>query len=445
MSDTPTDSYLSWGRCFRYAHRVRPLRWRTDDLSFLRGAEGSVLPYGCGRSYGDSCLNEGGTLLTTTGLNRFIAFDRETGVLRCEAGVTLEEVLALTVPAGWFLSVTPGTKFVTVGGAVANDVHGKNHHVAGTFGCHVRAFELARSDGSRYVCTPAQHAEWYRATIGGMGLTGLILWVELQLKHISSPAIDLETIKFTTLDEFFALSEESDQAFEYTVSWLDCLSRGSGAGRGIFGRGNHAAPDPARNGHARSTAGHGLLRVPFDVPEFLLNHWTMQAFNWAVYHAQRPRVVRRRLAYEPFFYPLDAIHDWNRGYGRRGFFQYQFVMPTVHRPAFERVLDAIAESGDASFLVVLKKFGDVPSPGLLSFPAPGINLALDFPNRGPQTLALLERLDAIVIEHGGRLYPAKDARMSPHAFQASFPQWQAFAEYVDPKFSSSFWRRVTQP
>ncbi len=444
MTTPLTTTYRSWGRCFDYAHHVHQLRWPSDDLSHLAADNGSVLPYGFGRSYGDSCLNDGGTLLHTAGLNRFAAFDPDTGVLRCEAGVSLAQLLELVVPRGWFLPVSPGTKFVSVGGAVANDVHGKNHHVAGTFGRHVRQFELLRSDGSRRTCSPTENPDFFRATVGGLGLTGLIPWVELQLRQIPSPMIDVETIKFDTVDEFFALSEESDRDFEYTMSWLDCLARGRAAGRGLFARGNHAAAGSANGTAAAAPKAHGLLRVPFDLPSAVLNSWSMRTFNQVVYHAgQRQKRVQRHLSYDTFYYPLDAIHDWNRIYGKRGFFQHQFVLPTEQRDALDRILQLIADSGNGSFLVVFKKFGEVESPGMLSFPMPGVTLALDFPNRGDATRALLDRLDEIVVTHGGRVYPAKDARMSPETFNASFPHWHEFAEYVDPKFSSSFWRRVT--
>ena len=257
--------------------------------------------------------------------------------------------------------------------------------------------------------------------------------------------IDVETIKFESVDEFFALSEESDRDYEFTMSWLDCLAQGTSAGRGIFARGNHAPADAANGQQAHTPGAHGLLRVPFDFPGAVLNTWTMKSFNRLVYHVgQRTKRVNRRMGYGTFFYPLDAVHEWNRIYGKRGFFQHQFVIPTEERDALDRILGLIADSGNASFLVVFKKFGAIESPGMLSFPMPGVTLALDFANRGAATRELLDRLDEIVIAHGGRVYPAKDARMTPETFQASFPRWHEFAEYVDPKFSSSFWRRVTR-
>lgn len=434
-----TRTYESWGKYPKSEPAgVEQIYWRCRPLALDR-FERPVLPYGLGRSYGDCCLNDDGILIDVSGLDRFIAFDRHRGILRCEAGVTLEEVLELIVPHGWFLPVTPGTKHVTIGGAIANDVHGKNHHNAGTFGRHVSAFELERSNGERLICSPTRNTELFEATIGGLGLTGLILWAEFSLKRITTPMIDMERIRFGALDEFFDLSARSDQKYEYTVAWIDCLAQGHTLGRGVFMRGNHA-----EGSDALETDGNTMLSVPFDFPSFALNPMTMRAFNTVYYHSQLRRSVRRRVHYEPFFYPLDAVRDWNRIYGKRGFFQYQCVVPKDgDGAAIREIIARIARYGAASFLAVLKEFGDVPSPGMLSFPRSGVTLALDFPNNGVQTLSLFDELDELVLEAGGAVYPAKDARMSAESFQAFFPEWQAFSEYVDPNFSSSFWRRVS--
>ncbi len=399
-----------------------------------------MLPYGYGRSYGDSCLNNGGVLLDITGLRRFLAFDEKNGLIRCEAGVTLADILEVIVPRGWFLPVTPGTKYVSVGGAIANDVHGKNHHRAGTFGRHVTQFELLRSDGERLICSPRQNRELFAATIGGLGLTGLILWAEFNLREIPGPFIAEDQIQFSSIDEFFDVSASSDETYEYTMSWIDCLSS---KGRGVFMRGNHA---PLKPYPGERVSPKPWLRVPFDLPSFVLNHYSMKAFNTAIYYRQIRKRVRKIVPYNPFFYPLDMIHDWNRMYGPRGFFQYQCVVryDDGHR-AIKEILHQIQRSGEGSFLAVLKTFGDVQSPGMLSFPRPGVTLALDFPNRGESTLKLFETLDQIVQENCGAVYPAKDARMSAQHFQMAYPRWREFSKYVDPKFSSTFWRRVTQP
>lgn len=433
---TTPEKPLSWGR---WPHTRQTVIRCYDRYAPLPKTRQRILPYGNGRSYGDSCLNDGGILLDTLGLDRFIAFDPVNGVLCCEAGVLLDEILALIVPQGWFLPVTPGTRFVTIGGAIANDVHGKNHHRAGTFGGTVRGFELLRSDGSRRYCSLTENADWFAATVGGLGLTGLITWAEIQLRRIANPWIASETMRFGNLDEFFTLSAASDQDYEYTVAWLDCTARGGALGRGLFMRGNHAPVQCAR----APSAPAWRLRVPFTPPFSLINSWNLKLFNAIYYYRRRRREIRAIVHYAPFFYPLDRIVDWNRMYGRRGFLQYQCVVPLVQsRAAIRELLERIARSGMGSFLAVLKVFGEIPAVGYLSFPRPGVTLALDFPNQGQRTFALLELLDSVVEMAGGAVYPAKDARMSGPRFRQFFPRWESFRRYMDPQFSSSFWRRV---
>jgi FAD/FMN-containing dehydrogenase len=419
--------------------RVASVDSRTQPIGFTSSS--SYLPYGQGRSYGDSCLNDGGVLLETRGLHGLLAFDEVTGVLTCEAGVTLAEILDFAVPRGWFLPTTPGTKFVSVGGAIANDIHGKNHHRAGTFGCHVPRFVLLRSSGERLACSVTENAQLYRATIAGLGLTGLILEADVQLKPVPGPFIAMESIKFRSLDEFFEISRDADERFEYTMSFVDCMAGGEGAGRGLFMGGNHSWQKriPGIDPRPRQRLG-----LPVDLPEIALNGLSVRAFNWLLYHKQIAPVITATVPFDPFFYPLDSIKDWNRMYGRRGFLQHQCVIPHESaRQGLRAMIDTIKGSGQNSFLAVLKTFGDLPSPGMMSFPRPGVTLALDFPVRGEPTFRLLDRLDDIAIACGGAIYPAKDARMSQRTFEASFPRWQEFAEHIDPNFSSSFWRRVT--
>ncbi len=432
----------SWGRYPTVEHtQVETVYWRSE-LPDIALREKSVLPYGYGRSYGDSCLNEGGISIDVSHLRRFISFDEEQGLLCCEAGVSLAEVLEFSVPRGWFIPVSPGTKFVSVGGAIANDVHGKNHHRAGTFGCHVTRFELLRSNGERLICSPHKNVDLFRATIGGLGLTGIILWAEFQLKSIVNPYIDLERIRFSSLDEFIQLSAEADRTYDYTVSWVDILIGGKELCRGIFNAGNN---NKSRELAAKKAKKMPSLVVPFDFPSFVLNPLTVRSFNELYYHSQLSKRVHKVVHYEPFFYPLDSIHEWNRMYGKQGFLQYQFVVPFANGfEAMREILGRIRQSGEGSFLTVLKTFGDIKSPGMLSFPRPGLTLALDFAYGGKKTLQLLDDLDKVVRESGGAVYPAKDARMSAESFQAFFPRWQEFAQYVDPHFSSSFWRRVSQ-
>lgn len=406
----------------------------------------SVLPYGNGRSYGDSNLNPGGVLLEMRPLARFIEFDADSGVLTCEAGVLLSEILAHCVPRGWFPTVTPGTQFVTVGGAIANDVHGKNHHRAGSFGNHVLEFELVRSDGTCKICSLDQNADWFAATIGGLGLTGVITWAKLQLRRIFNPYVESESIRFRSLEEFFEISAASESDYEYTVSWIDCAFGGTRLGRGLFNRGNHAQADVDLTRVPKAQRDHVDLRerrMPFSPPFSLINALTLKAFNLAYFHRQRGDRVRLLQHYRPFFYPLDAVLEWNRIYGPRGFYQYQCAVPDARAlRSVRQLLEAVSASGMGSFLAVLKQFGAPTSRGMLSFPMPGTTLALDFPNRGARVHRLFEALDRIVLEAGGRLYPAKDGRMGPSIFKAGYPRWQEFQGYVDPRFSSGFWRRV---
>ncbi len=433
-------TFESWGRYPKLQAEVVPLFW-TTDFPAAHPPRTRVLPVGMGRSYGDSCLLENGTLLAARGMDRFLAFNPETGLLRCEAGVTLAEILDFGVPRGWFLPVTPGTKYVTVGGAIANDIHGKNHHIAGTFGRHVPRFELTRSTGERFECSPTENQAWYAATIGGLGLTGLITWAEVQLRPIVSRKIRYEGIKFVGIEEFVALSKASTH-IEYTVAWIDCVSTGKNFARGIFMQGDHSEiPDDLK------PSGKPKLTLPVDLPPFLLNKTTIGAFNTVYYNKQLSKHTSSLVDYEPFFYPLDIIHHWNRGYGKDGLLQFQCVLPWEpgdFQQGIIQVLKAITASGLASFLAVIKVFGDAPSPGMMSFPAPGITLALDFPVRAEIAFDLCDRLANITAEYGGKMYPAKDARMGPQHFQQFYPQWQDFSRYIDPAFSSAFWQRVTE-
>ncbi|HYT34663.1 MAG TPA: FAD-binding oxidoreductase [Ktedonobacteraceae bacterium] len=431
----------SWGRYPTVKHsEALSVYWRSE-LPDLARFEQSLLPYAYGRSYGDSCLNEGGVSLDVSHLRRFISFDEDEGLLCCEAGVSLAEILELVVPRGWFIPVSPGTKFVSVGGAIANDVHGKNHHKAGTFGCHVTRFELLRSSGERLICSPQENTNLFQATIGGLGLTGVILWAEFRLKPVVNAFIDMERIQFSSLDEFMQISAETDEKYEYTMSWVDILIGGRDLCRGIFMCGNN---DQSRSRLSKNIGKRLPLVVPFDFPSFILNTVTVKTFNKLYYYSQISKRVQRVIPYEPFFYPLDSIHEWNRMYGKRGFLQYQFVVPFEDGfGAMREIIGRIRQSGEGSFLTVLKTFGTIPSPGMLSFPRPGLTLALDFAYGGQKTLQLLDELDRIVGQSGGAVYPAKDARMSAENFQAFFPRWQEFAQYIDPHFSSSFWRRVS--
>jgi len=428
---------FSWGRYPKTAHQYlhRPA-WNDQVPEILEAAApGSLLPYGLGRSYGDSCLNGGRGLIDCCRLNRILGFDESTGMLRCESGVSLDDIIRVFLPNGWFLPVTPGTRFVTVGGAIANDVHGKNHHRAGTFGAYVRQIGLHRSHDGLVVCNSRENPDMLRATIGGLGLTGVIAWADIQLKRVAGPWIDAEAVPFRSLNSYLDLSRESDDNFEYTVAWLDCFA-GKNL-RGIFFRGNHASQAGKKLQPKRG------VKLPFAAPAWLLNRYSVKAFNAAYYRIHAARKGAAVVPYDSFFYPLDSIRQWNLLYGRQGFLQYQCIIPETQLDAFGELLERIARSGMGSFLGVLKQFGSAPSAGMLSFPRPGLTIALDFAMRGERTLKVIQSLDEIVQRSGGALYPAKDARMSPALFEASFPGWRGFVPYIDPKMSSSFWRRVT--
>ena len=440
---SPRPAFESWGRYPKLDAKVVPLNW-TCDFPLRPPPATRMLPVGAGRSYGDVCLLAHGTLLRTRGpglsggMDRLLDFDPVTGILCCEAGTTLGEILDFAVPRGFFLPVVPGTKYVTVGGAIANDIHGKNHHGSGTFGRHVQRFELLRSDGRQLICSAAQNTDWYAATIGGMGLTGLIAWAEVKLRPIVSRRVQYMGIKFSGVDEFVALSARNSKS-EYTVAWIDCVGTGNNFARGIFMVGDHAtAAGPLKRSKASK------LALPLDLPGVMLNRHSVGLVNTLYYYKQRGKIKSGLVDYEPFFFPLDRLGHWNRMYGKSGLLQFQCVLPWEedHRGLVE-ILKSITKSGLASFLAVLKVFGDVPSPGMMSFPKPGITLALDFPIRHEATFDLLERLAAITLEHKGRMYPAKDATMTAAQFQAFYPQWKKFATYIDPAFDSAFWQRVT--
>lgn len=437
-----SNAYQSWGRTLRAKHYVfkalnRDQAWEALRLAAEQGS--TLLGFGLGRSYGDSNLNPDGILYVSQGLDRFISFDRTTGIIRAEAGVSLSDILSIVVPHGFFLPTTPGSCFVTLGGAVANDVHGKNHHHAGSFGNSVTKIGLVRSDRGELELSPDTEPELFAATIGGLGLTGLINWVEFQLVPVSSSFLDEQSMIFKNCDEFFDVEADHRDQFEHTVSWIDCTARGKNLGRGFFTGGNWAT-----DGRFQSSPPSGPT-LGFDLPGFALNRFSLKAFNTLYFARQKLKSRRRESHYSSFFYPLDAIQGWNRLYGRNGFFQYQSVIPMESaREATKEMLARVARSGQGSMLAVLKTFGSRPSRGLISFPREGATLALDFKNAGARTHNLLSTLDEIVLAAGGRLYPAKDGRISADMFQSGYPNWMQLENLRDPVISSAFWRRVTR-
>lgn len=421
----------SWGRLSKHEHDVTFFTNRDQVLKIIQEQKNG-LAFGMGRSYGDVCLNPNGNLWRTTNLNHFISFDEITGVLVCEAGVLLRDIQQLMIPRGWILPVTPGTQLVTVGGAIANDVHGKNHHVAGSFGNHIKKITLMRTDGTVIECGPGMQQDWFSATVGGLGLTGFILSAEIQLQSVPGQWLETETIPYSNLEEFFTLSAESESGWTHTVSWIDCIS----GGRGLFMRGNHTPYEqPAPPVKQRI--------IPIVPPVSLVNKMTLKPFNNAYYSIKKNKVGRIHSHYESFFYPLDSILEWNRMYGPKGFYQYQSVIPGVDGLyATKAMLNEISCSGTGSFLAVLKTFGAVESLGMLSFPQSGVTLALDFPNGGEKTEKLFERLDKIVVECGGRIYAAKDARMPKNLFELGYPNLPKFLSFRDPGISSAMSRRL---
>lgn len=378
----------------------------------------SLIARGLSRSYGDSSLAS--TVLETQYLNHFQSFDEATGLLSCEAGVSLAQILEVFVPRGWFLPVTPGTRFVTVGGAIASDVHGKNHHISGTFCEHVTQMEMILGNGEKISTSPTEHPELFHATCGGMGLTGIILSASIRLIRIQSSEIVQTTIKAPNLAAVLQAFEDHQDA-TYSVAWIDCLATGRYLGRSLLMLGEHAEEGPLL------TQGNKAIPIPMDMPAFLLNQTTISAFNTLYYNKTLQAKSTRRIAYEPYFYPLDALANWNRLYGQSGFIQYQFVLPkAAGEIGLREVLERIASSGKGSFLAILKVFGKA-NQNLLSFPIDGYTLALDFKVE-PSLFELLNELDQLVLKYRGRLYLTKDARMTESTFKSSYPRWSEFED-----------------
>lgn len=430
--------YESFGRVFPAAGSALPAQWAIARLKAGDAAANSMIAYGNGRSYGDSCLHAGTGLFETRSLANILSFDTQTGIIEAEAGALLSDLIAHAAPSGHFPQVVPGTQFVTVGGAIANDVHGKNHHRRGTFGSHVESLTLLRSDGRTIECSPTANAGLFAATIGGLGLTGLILSARIRLMRVPSLDVVESVTPFGDLDEFFDLAAEADLANEYVVAWIDQLAPSGARGRGLLMTGNHAQADAPRSPGLRR-----WLCIPFQPPVNLVNRPVLRVFNRGFRLVRGLSRVPHLTPYQRFFFQLDGVSHWNRLYGPRGLFQHQSVIPEeTARQAIPELLAVTKRSGQGSFLTVLKRFGRVPSPGLLSFPRPGYTLTLDFPNKGAATTALLARLDAMTIEAGGAVNPYKDARMSPETFAASFPNWTELERWRDPAFQSRFWQRT---
>jgi len=446
MAKTETIELSGWGRYLRRLSTVtRPER--TGEA--VPPASGPMIVRGQGRSYNSAAMLADGLVMLSERLDRIISFDEASGLLRAEAGTTLAQVLDEFVPRGWFPPVTPGTKFVSLGGCVAADVHGKNHHRDGGFGGYVAELEIVLADGSRRRCSPQEDVELFWATIGGMGLTGIITEISFQLRPIETAYLVVEHRRASNLDELLTLLEDQSLDDHYSVAWIDCLAKGRSMGRGILMRGHHAevaalqgkVENPLRLKPQRR------FNLSFDLPAGLLNSLSGSAFNHFYYWSQGRRDQPFITDYEGFFYPLDSVGNWNRLYGPRGFVQYQCVFPpATARRGLRRLLEELAHSGRASFLGVLKRFGQ-QGQGLLSFPMEGYTLAIDLPVTNPELFRFLDQLDEIVMEHGGRVYLAKNPRLRPELFRAMYPrlpEWERIKTRVDPanRFSSDLSRML---
>jgi decaprenylphospho-beta-D-ribofuranose 2-oxidase len=429
-----------WGRFPHVETSCLDMR-DVDDARAALAAHPTLIARGNGRSYGDAALNPD-CVLSTRRSDRILAFDAASGSITVEAGLLLADLLEFVVPRGFFPPVVPGTKFVTIGGMIAADVHGKNHHVAGTFSRHVEDFLMMTADGSIRRCLPGREDQLFEATCGAMGLTGIILEATIKLLRIESASLRQETLRAPDFDTAIALCEDS-AGHTYSVAWIDCLGRGNRLGRALIYRGEHAGRDEP-GAAPLAVPSRQLRRVPFDLPQFVLNPWSVRAFNELYYRRGKPGTAL--VDYETFFFPLDAILDWNRLYGRSGFTQHQCVIPkAASHVAIRAILERVSASGYGSFLAVLKLFGG-EGDGLLSFPREGYTLTLDFPHNAA-TLALLRELDAIVADHGGRIYLAKDARADAGMMRRGYgriEQFRGIRDAADPnhKFASMQSRRL---
>jgi len=429
-------SLLSWGMYPDVKNSVFNFS-KNDSLKQIISKYNELIPYGNGRSYGDSALSS--NIIYVKPHNYFIGFDEEKGLLHVQAGVLLSEILESLVPRGWFLKVTPGTKLITVGGAIASDIHGKNHHVEGCFSECVHEFEIMLADGEVVTCTKDKTPELFKATCGGMGLTGVILDAKIYLKKINSQYIDQTTIKTKNLKETFeAFEEYSDKP--YSVAWIDCLAKGDAIGKCLLMVGDF------RNDGELDYKNKNQSSIPFNFPSFALNNWSVRAFNWLYYGKSKSGVSKQKVDIDTFFYPLDAIGHWNRIYGKNGFTQYQFILPKeTSYKGLEEILTAISSSGKGSFLAVLKLYGSA-NDNWLSFPIEGYSLALDFKiEKG--LFELLDRLDEIVVKYKGRIYLTKDVRVSKEIFEKGYSQIDTFRQYrkenkMDTKFHSLQSKRV---
>jgi len=437
MSELPDFSkktIANWGNYPRVEAEVTALSEEEDLRNYIK-SQPDLLARGNGRCYGDAALND--RLFSTLKLNRLIDFNADSGELECGAGALLSDILSRILPKGYFLPVTPGTQFITLGGAIAADVHGKNHHKEGCFSNHLIHFDLINGNGEIMRCSRVEHADLFWNTVGGMGLTGIILSARFRLKKVETAYVRRESIKAPNLAAAMKIFEESTD-WTYSMAWIDCLQKGKEMGRSIVYRGEHAKLSElpaAKQSKPLSLPRRMNWKMPFYLPSFVLNPFSVRAFNELYYRKQLRAFQTDLVAYEPFFYPLDAIHNWNRMYGRRGFTQYQLVLPkAVSAEGIPQILEVIRRRGQASFLAVLKLFGPQPKKAIHSFPIEGYTLALDFRIQ-PNIHQLITELDQLVLQYGGKVYLAKDAFSDKRLSGMNY-------DFADAKFTSHQRKRL---
>ena len=426
-----TSHYSSWGNRGSSPHYASiPANMSQASINY---EQDSNIVYGLGRSYGDVCLNANHGLIDSRYLDRLVDYNETDLLITCQAGVILKNLITFLDNKNKFVQVSPGTANVTVGGMVANDIHGKNHHRVGSFGNHIYSLTLLKGDGSIVECSDTNNRDLFAATIGGLGLTGMILTVTLNLKTVNNNCIAVKSIKTKNIEHMLGLFDKTDDEYEYTVAWLDMQSNPQ---RGIFSCGNHAEGDVDCGSSVKAKT------IPVNAPNWLLNSVSSRLFN-QLYYIKGKAHEYAVTSYQSFFYPLDNVEYWNRLYGRRGFYQYQFVVPYERfSSVYAEILKLIKKFSQPTYLAVLKKFGEIKSVGMLSFPRAGYTLAMDFPDKGESSLKMFASFDQVVIDAGGAVYPAKDGRMSRDIFVRSFPRVNEFIKYKDEKFCSDFWRRV---
>lgn len=435
-----------WGKYPQESCHVYRPESRNDMEKIIKsGDQMSYIAFGLGRSYGDTSLNKDHGVILQSKHSRFLSFDEESAVLDCEGGVSLEQIIEVFLPKGYFLPVTPGTKFVTLGGAIANDVHGKNHHKDGCISEHIEEINLLLADGSTITCSRNENDEIFWATVGGVGLTGIILSAKIKLIRVETSYIEVDYLKAKNLDEALQMFEDGDDHYQYSVAWIDCLATGKSLGKSVLMRGNHAPLSKIDKRPPLVANGKGKLGIPFNFPSIVLNPLSIKTFNTLYYGKFKNSSTI--VDYDSFFYPLDAINNWNKMYGKKGFVQYQVVFPPeTSREGLKVVLERLSKSKRSSFLAVLKSFGE-GNKGLFSFPFKGYTLALDIPIKDEKLFPFLRELDELVISKGGRLYLAKDSELNSQHFAQMYPTLDKFKKIkqeIDPSgvFSSSIARRV---